>query len=130
MEPMTIMYVFLGLCVVATIPAIVMMIRDAVTMVQNANWDYKETPGIAKVVNKVRIPSYSTSEFIPMGKMVFPHTRRHPEEFKVYVNWDGKEYEISDELLFQKSKVGGTVPVTIHVGYDKAGVARNTYITR
>lgn len=130
MDPMTIMYVFLGLCVVATIPAVVMLIRDAVIMVQNASWDYKETPAIAKVVNRVHVPSYSTSDFIPMGKMVFPHTRHHPEEFKVYVNWEGREYEINDEFLYLNAKVGGTVPVTIHVGYDKAGVARNTYITR
>lgn len=130
MDPMTAMYVILGVCVVATIPAVVKLIRDAVIMVQNASWDYRENPGIAKVVNKVRIPSYSTSDFIPMGKMMFPHTQHHPEEYKVYVNWDGKEYEISDEMLFRKAKVGETVPVTIHVGYDKAGVPRNTYITR
>lgn len=130
MNPMTIMYVFLGVCVLVCIPAVVLLIRDAVVLIQNANLDYKETPGIAKVVNKVRVPSYSTSDLIPMGKMVFPHLRHHPEEFKVYVKWDGNEYEINDEFLFQKAKVGGTVPVTVHVGYNKAGVARNTYITR
>lgn len=131
MNPTTIMCVFLGLCVLVTIPAIVLIVRDAIRMVRKASWEYKETSGTAVVINKVHVPSYNISDLIPVGgKMIFPHVRYYPEEYKVYVKFEGNEYEIDDWFLFKHIKPGENVQVIVYTGYDKNGVIQNIYLTR
>lgn len=90
---------------------------------------YEERPVKVTVVNKKHIAQYSSTSFIPTGKVVTPQIYYHPEEYQVYVKWREKIYHINNEELFNNVKKDDVVEVVAHLGYNKSAVEKDAYLT-
>ena len=51
------------------------------------------------------------------------------DEYNVYILYKGEKLCFDDEDLYEKVKVGDTVFVLIHKGFDKHGELKHTYLS-
>lgn len=119
--------------VIAVVGLIIWGIYEAYKAIRNKLLRYEELPELVKVGRKKHEDAYTT--FIPMtistGKSTITTMTPtpHDEEFNVYLIYEGKEHCFNNKDMFESLKVGDTVKVTVHKGYNTIGKLKNTYLT-
>jgi hypothetical protein len=84
---------------------------------------YETTRDVAKVVEKNYDDNYAmqiATKTYPLGLY---------DEYNVYIWYNGKKYCFDDENLYKKVKVGATVHILIHNGYNKHGELKHSYLS-
>lgn len=90
---------------------------------------YKKEPVTVKVVNKQHTAAYTTTIMMRVGKVTVPQMQHHPAKYEVILRWRGEDYPVDDEEVFNELEVGDTVLAMANVGYNKAGVEKDIYLT-
>ena len=84
---------------------------------------YETMRDVAKVVRKEEDDNFVlqiATKTYPLGLW---------DEYNVYLSYKGEEHCIDDEDLYEKVKVGDTVRILVHKGYNKNGELKRTYIS-
>lgn len=100
-----------------------------VSEVKKCFLEYKEFSVTVPIVDKKYKASYTTTTMMRVGKVTVPQTHFHPSRHNVYVEWRENIYPIDNEYLFNKFKVDDVIVAKAHVGYNKAGVEKDVYLT-
>lgn len=90
---------------------------------------YKVKPAIAIVTETDYVEAYTITTMVKVGKSMIPQNYHHPEEFRVYAEFNGEIYCIYDEELFYEVDVGEEIQVWVHEGYNKRGKIENIYLS-
>lgn len=91
--------------------------------------NYEVNPATVTVVDKKHKAAYSTTMYTRVGKVSVPQIHHHPAQFNVYVEWKNEFYTINNRELFYAVSKGDEIDAWVHIGYNKLGVAKDTYIT-
>ncbi len=90
---------------------------------------YDKQPVTVKVVDKRHVHAYTTTTMIRVGKTTVPQLHHHPAKFEVILSWRNENYPVDDEEVFNELEIGDTVLAMANIGYNKAGVEKDVYLS-
>ena len=82
---------------------------------------YDKQPVTVKVVDKRHVHAYPTT--------TVPQLHHHPAKFEVILSWRNENYPVDDEEVFNELEIGDTVLAMANIGYNKAGVEKDVYLS-
>lgn len=100
-----------------------------ITEVKKAFLRYEEHPVVVKVKDKCYVAAHTTINFMQEGMVHVPQLCHYPEEYRVYVEWRNKVYQINSKELYEKREVEEFVTVTAHTGYNRNNIEKDAYLT-
>lgn len=118
------MYILLGIIALIVVGFVILLIYDCIiTIYRKTALRYETTPDVATVVDKEYDDNFSlqiATKTYPLGLF---------DEHNVYIVYKGEEHCFDNEDLYEKVKVGDTVRILIHKGFDKYGELKHTYLS-
>ena len=109
------MYILLGIIVLLVVDCVIWLIYEGIIAIyRKTALRYEPTHDVAKVVDK-----YDGLQFMLGG---VPY-------YEVYILYKGKKHCFYDEDLYEKVKVGDTVHILVHKGFNKYGELKHTYLS-
>lgn len=102
---------------------IVAIYRSIIAIYRKTTWRYETTRDVAKVVDKEYDDNFALqviTKTYPLGLY---------DEYNVYILYKDEIHYFNDKDLYKKVKVGDTVHILIHKGFNKCGELKQTYLS-
>lgn len=118
------MYILLGIIALLVVGFVIWLIYECIMAIyRKTALRYKTTRDVAKVVNK----DYDDHFALQIATKNYPLDLY--DEYNVYILYKGEKLCFDDEDLYEKVKVGDTVHILIHNGFNKYGELKHTYLS-
>lgn len=121
--------VLFAILVIGTILCFLVLVYIIGWEIRKCFLTYEKEPVTVKVVNKRHTAAYTTTVMMRVGKVTVPQMQHHPAKYEVILRWKGEDYPVDDKEVFNELEIGDTVLAMANVGYNKAGVEKDIYLT-
>jgi len=119
-------------CIAGVIGIGILVIYIIYTEMYNSNLRYESCEAAVKVTGKRHENEYISNISLPIkfGNITTFNKipQYHNEKFIVYVQYDGNEYSLNNEKIFNSTSVGSYIKVRVNKGYNKKGELKNVYL--
>lgn len=127
---MYVVYILCGITALLIVIAVILGIYELIKAIYHKTLRYETFPGIAKVCKKEYEDEYTTTTMLYMGEnLLLPQNHHYDEEYNVYLMYEGEEYCFDDEELYNSVKIGDSVRVLVHKGYNKSDDVKHVYLS-
>ena len=125
------MYIYIAFLLLMFGVYVIRLIYEFLIFTYQKTLRYEKFQSTAKVCKKEYVndddDDYATA--IMVGKVCIPQIHYYDEEYNVYLMYQGEQYCFDDRKLYNSVKIGDTVRVFVHKGYNKKKMLKHVYLS-